>query len=62
MTDANKQTLTDDECQTLEALLAKVGGPGGDLPWPLFRFVTEVTATTNVDLLVRDQAKGILLS
>ena len=57
-----QQTLTDEELRTLEALLARLGGPGADLPWPLFRFVTEVTATTNVDLLVRDPAKGVLLS
>jgi hypothetical protein len=62
MTADKKQALTDEEVRTLEALLGKVGGHGADLPWPLFRFVTEVTATTNVDLLVRDPAKGMLLS
>jgi ADP-ribose pyrophosphatase YjhB (NUDIX family) len=62
MTPQGKQTLTNEELQTLEALLAKVSGPGADLPWPLFRFITEVTATTNVDLLVRDPAKGVLLA
>ena len=62
MTVDGQKTLTDEELRTLEALLARLGGPGADLPWPLFRFVTEVTATTNVDLLVRDLAKGVLLS
>ncbi len=57
-----EQTLTDDELRTLEALLARLSGPGADLPWPLFRFITEVTATPNVDLLVRDPAKGVLLA
>ena len=54
--------LTKDELQMLEKLLARLGGQGADLPWPLFRFITEVTATPNVDLLVRDPAKGVLLS
>ena len=66
MTDAGKQALTKDELQTLERLLAKLSGPGGDLPPPLFRFITEVTATAtataNVDLLVRDEDKGMLFA
>ena len=52
--------LTGGELRTLEALLAKLSGHGADLPWPLFRFITEVAATPNVDLLVRDPAKGVL--
>lgn len=55
-------TLTDEELRTLEALLAKLNGHGTDLPWPLFRFITEVAATPNIDLLVRDPAKGVLLA
>ena len=55
-------TLTAAELEALEALLAKVSGRGGDLPWPLFRFVTEVAATVNVDLLVRDEAGRVLLA
>jgi ADP-ribose pyrophosphatase YjhB (NUDIX family) len=54
--------LTEDELRVLETLLAKFAGVGGDLPWPLFRFVTEVAATANVDLLVRDPDLGVLLS
>ncbi len=59
MTD--RTPLTDEETRTLEGLLKKLSGPGADLPWPLFRFVTEVAATPNVDLLVRDEARGVLL-
>ena len=55
-------SLTDEELRTLETLLAKLSGPSAHLPWPLFRFVTEVTATPNVDLLVRDPALGVLLA
>ena len=54
--------LTDDDLRTLEAILRKLSGPGADLPWPLFRFMTEVMATANVDLLVRDPARGVLLA
>ena len=54
--------LTDDELRTLEGLLARLSGSGADLPWPLFRFMTLVTATTNVDLLVRDPVRGVLLA
>ena len=55
-------TLTADEVATLETLLAKLAGPGAELPWPLFRFVNEVVATANVDLLVTDPARGVLLA
>lgn len=54
--------LTAEELHTLEGLLAKLSGPGAELPWPLFRFITEVAATVNVDLLVRDPARGVLLA
>ena len=54
--------LTQDELRTLEGLLAKLGGRGTNLPWPLFRFITEVAATPNVDLLVEDKEKGVLLA
>ncbi len=62
MTSADDGALTEDELRTLEALLAKVSGRGGELPWPLFRFITEVAATSNVDLLVRDDAGRVLLA
>ncbi len=54
--------LTDADLRTLESILARLSGPGALLPGPLFRFVTEVMATPNVDLLVRDPAKGTLLA
>ena len=62
MTTSNNQALTDDELRTLEGILAKLSGQGADLPWPLFRFMTEVMATVNVDLLVQDRQKGVLLA
>ena len=62
MTIPDDQALTDEELRTLEGLLAKLSGRGADLPWPLFRFITEVTATANVDLLVQDDEKGVLLA
>ena len=62
MTDRTDQALTHEELQTLEALLVRLSGPGAHLPWPLFRFITEVAATPNVDLLVQDPAKGVLLA
>lgn len=62
MTTGPDQTLTDDELRVLETLLARLSGPGADLPWPLFRFVTEVMATSNVDLLVQDDAARVLLA
>jgi hypothetical protein len=54
--------LAEEELQILVTLLAKFAGIGGDLPWPLVRFVTEVAAMGNVDLLVRDPDLGVLLS
>lgn len=62
MTEAPASPLTADEVAVLERLLAKVSGCSGDLPWPLFRFVTEVAATSNVDLLVREPGRGLLLA
>lgn len=62
MTEPAGPSLTPDEVATLERLLARVSGCGGDLPWPLFRFVTEVAATSNVDLLVREPGRGLLLA
>lgn len=59
---ADDQVLTEDESCALERILAKLSGQSGDLPEPLFRFITETTPTPNVDLLVRDEAKGILLA
>lgn len=59
---ANDQALTEEELRALEGILAKLSGQGGDLPGPLFRFITEVTSTPNVDLLVQDEEKGILLA
>jgi hypothetical protein len=43
-------------------LLARLGGQGANLPTPIFRFVTEVSATANVDLLVHDCEKRVLLA
>ena len=62
MTSPGEKALTDEELRTLEAILVKLAGRGADLPWPLFRFVTEVVATPNVDLLVHDEARGVLLA
>ncbi len=56
------RSLTEDELRTLEGLLDRLDGPGAELPWPLFRFVTEVAATSNIDLLVRDERQRVLLS
>ncbi len=60
MTD--EPALSDVELRTLEGLLDRLAGSGAELPWPLFRFITEVTATPNVDLLVHDEGRGVLLA
>lgn len=62
MTGGQKQQLSDEELRTLEAILAKLSGSGAELPPVLFRFVTEIVATANVDLLVQDEEKRILLA
>ena len=62
MTKPDARALSTEELRTLEGLLTKLAGHGADLPWPLFRFINEVTATANVDLLVRDDVKGVLLA
>ncbi len=62
MTTARKQQLTGEELVTLKGILAKLSGPGAELPPVLFRFVTEIVATSNVDLLVQDERKRILLA
>ena len=54
--------LTADELATLEGLLERLAGPGATLPPPLYRFITEVTATVNVDLLVENRERGVLLA
>lgn len=54
--------LSAEELTVLEHILAKLNGPGSELPWPLFRFLTEVSATANVDLLVHDDAGRVLLA
>lgn len=54
--------LSSDELTALERILAKLSGRGAELPWPLFRFITEVSATANVDLLVHDEAGRVLLA
>lgn len=56
------QALSEEELRTLEGLLARLSGRGASLPRPLFRFVTEVSATANVDLLVRDGKGRVLLA
>jgi hypothetical protein len=48
MTPLDDQALTDGELRALEGILAKLSGRGANLPWPLFRFMTEVMATVNV--------------
>ena len=62
MTSSDDQRLTKEDLRTLESILVKLSGPGADLPWPLFRFITQVTATPNVDLLVQDAEKGVLFA
>lgn len=59
---ANDQALTKEELQALDNILAKLSGQRGDLPAPLFCFITEVTSTPNVDLLVQDEGKSVLLA
>ena len=54
--------LTDAELATLQHLLDRLAGPGATLTPPLFRFMTAVMATTNVDLLVEDNEHGVLLA
>ena len=56
------EPLTDEELQTLEHILAKLDGGQAHLPYPLFRFLTEIAATTNVDLIVRNQEGQTLLA
>ena len=46
MTSAPRQQLSDEELRTLEAILAKLSGPGAELPPVLFRFITEIVATS----------------
>lgn len=62
MSEGTGPALSREELHALEAILAKLSGRGAGLPAPLFRFVTEVSATANVDLLVRDRQRGILLA
>ena len=57
-----KQHLSDEELAALEGILAKLSGPGAELPPVLFRFVTEIAATANIDLLVQDAEKRVLLA
>jgi colanic acid biosynthesis protein WcaH len=62
MSQPKDQAITDEELRMLEGLLAKLSGRGANLPPPVFRFVTEVSATVNVDLLIRDKEKGVLMA
>ena len=62
MANESKQQLSDEELRTLEAILAKLSGCGAELPPVLFRFVTEIVATSNVDLLVQDDSQRVLLA
>ena len=62
MTSVQNKRLSDGELCTLEAILAKISGSGAELPPVLFRFVTEIAATSNVDLLVQDEEKRVLLA
>jgi ADP-ribose pyrophosphatase YjhB (NUDIX family) len=56
------EAISDDELHMLETVLSKLSGRGGSLPPAVFRFVTEVSATVNVDLLVRDNENRLLLA
>jgi colanic acid biosynthesis protein WcaH len=58
----NAPALTDDELQTLERILAKLDGRHAHLPYPLFRFITEVAATANIDLIVQNADGQTLLA
>lgn len=62
MSQANAKAveLDGEELATLERLLGKLSGRGTRLPWPLFRFITEIAATPNVDLVVRDAGQVLL--
>ena len=62
MKSAREQHLSDEELRTLESILAKLNGPGAELPPVLFRFLTEIAATSNVDLLVQDDRQRVLLA
>ncbi len=62
MTSTQKQRLSDEELNTLEGLLARLSGSSAELPPALFRFITEVVATSNIDLLVQDEKKRVLLA
>ena len=62
MTETGGGALTSEELRTLEAIVSRLGGRGADLPLPLFRFVVELAAIANVDLLVRDDEAGVLLA
>ena len=58
--------LTEAELATLEGLLSRLAepgaAPGATLPPALFGFMTELVATANVDLLVEDGERGVLLA
>ena len=63
MTSTHTPRLSDEECGMLETILTKLAGAvGAELPPVLFRFVTEVVATSNVDLLVQDERQRVLLA
>jgi hypothetical protein len=63
MTSTHMPRLSDEELGTLENILAKLAGfAGAELPPVLFRFVTEIVATSNVDLLVQDEKHRVLLA
>ena len=54
--------LSDEEVITLEGILDKISGSKAELPPALFRFATDIVATSNVDLLVQDDEKRVLLA
>ena len=54
VTTSRDQAPTDKELRTLEGIPAKLGGQGATLPWPLFRFTTEVMATARPAPLQRN--------
>ena len=58
---ATDPDLSEADVRDLERILAKVSGDG-DLPLSLLRFVLEIAPTPNVDLVVLDEKRRVLLA
>jgi colanic acid biosynthesis protein WcaH len=54
--------MTISRADHIRAIEAAVGDPRGGLPEDLFRFVSRLTPLVNVDLLIRDDRAGTLLT